>query len=173
MQDIVARLERLLEERVRALVMDRGGDLAFKAFSDGVLKLSIEGSPGATIPIRNNISNLIRHYVPEVRDVEFVAGVEAGKVPGSSLPDAVQKILDEQINPAVNAHGGYIRLIEVTGDTVFIRFEGGCQGCAMAQVTLCQGVEVMIKDQVQGVVAVVDLTDHDGGTNPYFKTRKT
>ena len=172
MQDIVARIKRLLEERVRPLVMDRGGDLVFKEFSDGVLKLSIEGSPGAAIPVRSNISRLIRHYIPEVRDVEIVSGEETENVP-ASLPDAVRQVLDNQVNAAVRAHGGLVRLVEVTRDTVFIRFEGGCQGCAMAHVTLCQGVEIMIKDQVPGVVAVVDLTDHESGTNPYFKTKKT
>ncbi|HEX9583161.1 MAG TPA: NifU family protein [Gammaproteobacteria bacterium] len=62
--------------------------------------------------------------------------------------------------------------MEVKDDTVYIRFEGGCQGCAMADVTLRQGVEVMIKEQVPEIVAVVDVTDHAGGTNPYFKTKK-
>ena len=42
----------------------------------------------------------------------------------------------------------------------------------MADVTLRQGVEVMIKEQVPDIVAIVDVTDHCSGTNPYFKTSK-
>jgi len=173
MPDIKVRLKHLLDERVRPMVMDRGGDLEFGDYSAGVLKLKILGSPGATIPIRNNISNLIRHYIAEVRDVEFVTGAGSIGATAQSLRDAVRQVVDEQINPSVAAHGGSVHLIEVTGDTVYIRFEGGCQGCAMAHVTLCQGVEVLIKDQVPGVIAVVDTTDHDRGTSPFFKTRKS
>lgn len=173
MEDLVTRLRRLLEERVGPLVMDRGGDLRFRDFSNGILELSVEGSPGATMPIRDNVTNLIRRYAPEVLDVRFVTGGGSGNVLAELLHDAVRRVVDEEINPAVAAHGGFVRLVEVTDDTVFIRFEGGCQGCAMAHVTLCQGVEVMLKEQVRGVVAVVDLTDHEGGSNPYFNTRKT
>jgi Fe-S cluster biogenesis protein NfuA len=173
MENVVARLKRTLDERVRPLLLDRGGDLKFMEFSDGILTLSVEGSPGAAMPIRGNVANLIMRYAPEVREVRLVAGRAGESAPAASLHDAVRRVVDEQINPAVAAHGGFVRLVEVAADTVFIRFEGGCQGCAMAHVTLCQGVEVMIKEQVRGVTAVVDVTDHEGGTQPYFKTRKT
>ena len=43
----------------------------------------------------------------------------------------------------------------------------------MADLTLRQGVEVMIKERVPGIVAVVDVTDHAAGRAPYFKTRKS
>ncbi len=62
--------------------------------------------------------------------------------------------------------------MEVEDGTAYIRFEGRCQGCAMAEVTLRQGVEVMIKEQVPEIVTVVDVTDHASGTNPYYKTKK-
>ena len=47
-------------------------------------------------------------------------------------------------------HGGHISLIDVKGDTAFIRLEGGCQGCGMADATLKQGAEVEIKSAVPG-----------------------
>ncbi len=93
-------------------------------------------------------------------------------MPGAVPAERVQHILDEQVNPAVGAHRGSVSLVEVKDDTAFIRFEGGCQGCAMADVTLRQGVEVMIKRQVPEIVAVVDATDHAAGTDPYFITKK-
>jgi Fe-S cluster biogenesis protein NfuA len=134
------------------------------------------GSPGASFPIKDHIANLIRHYVPEVTTVKLVAATATDRAPAGepvSSPAAnVQRILDERINPAVRDHGGAITLVEVKGDTAFLRLEGGCQGCAMAEVTLRQGVEVMIREQVPGIVTIVDTTDHAGGTNPYFKTRK-
>ena len=49
-----------------------------------------------------------------------------------------------------------------------IAFGGGCQGCGMADVTLKQGVEVMIKDKVPAITEVIDVTDHAAGTNPFY-----
>lgn len=175
--EVTARIKELLDEQIRPLLADRGGDLIFQNFTEGIVKLRIVGSPGASVPIKENIGNMIRHYVPEVVDVELVTtltdtdrALRGG--PSTSPSTSVQRVLDEQINPAVGDHGGFIRLIEVKDDIAYIQFEGGCQGCAMANVTLRQGVEVMIKEQIPEIVAIVDVTDHASGTNPYFKTKK-
>jgi len=80
----------------------------------------------------------------------------------------VQKILDEQINPAVASHGGMISLLDVMGNTVFIKMGGGCQGCGQANVTLKDGVVRAIQEQVPEVAEVLDSTDHAGGANPYY-----
>lgn len=85
---------------------------------------------------------------------------------------AVQRVLDEQINPAVAEHGGFVMLLDVKGDTAYIQLGGGCQGCGMANVTLKQGVEVMIKRGVPSIQNVVDTTDHASGTNPYYQPAK-
>ena len=175
--EVTARIKELLDEQIRPLLADRGGDLIFQNFTEGIVKLRIVGSPGASVPIKENIGNLIRHYVPEVVDVQLVTtltdtdrALRGG--PGTSLSTSVQRVLDEQINPAVGDHGGFIRLIEVKDDIAYIQFEDGCQGCALANVTLRQGVEVMIKEQIPEIVAIVDVTDHASGTNPYFETKK-
>ena len=140
--------------------------------ADGIVTLKIAGSPGATIPLAAVIANLFRHYLPEVAEVRFDPALDGTGASGATPAERVQHILDEQVNPAVSAHRGSVSLVEVKDDTAFIRFEGGCQGCAMADVTLRQGVEVMIKRQVAEIVAVVDATDHAAGTDPYFKTKK-
>ena len=44
---------------------------------------------------------------------------------------AVQKVLDEQVNPGVAGHGGHISLVDVADNTAYIRLEGGCQGCVV------------------------------------------
>ena len=72
----------------------------------------------------------------------------------------------------VAGHGGHISLVDVKADTVYIRLEGGCQGCGMADVTLKQGVEVEIKNAVPSIVAVLDVTDHADGSNPYYQPGK-
>jgi Fe/S biogenesis protein NfuA len=45
---------------------------------------------------------------------------------------------------------------------------GGCHGCSMSRMTMLQGVQTMLKEQVPGVEQVIDVTDHATGTNPYY-----
>ncbi|HMC81103.1 MAG TPA: NifU family protein, partial [Acidimicrobiia bacterium] len=84
----------------------------------------------------------------------------------------VLQVLDGQINPSIAAHGGHAELVAVEEGTAFLRLSGGCQGCGMASVTLSQGIEVVIKEQVPEVTRVVDVTDHASGENPYFEAAK-
>jgi Fe/S biogenesis protein NfuA len=85
------------------------------------------------------------------------------------LSQSVQQIIDTKINPGIASHRGYVTLLEVKGDTAFIQFGGGCQGCSMVDVTLKQGVEVTIRENVPEIMQVLDTTDHAEGTNPYFQ----
>ena len=57
-------------------------------------------------------------------------------------------------------------------DVAYVQLGGGCVGCGMADVTLKQGIEVMIKEAVPSITAVVDQTDHASGTNPYYQPSK-
>jgi cystathionine gamma-synthase len=169
--DLAERVERLLTEKIRPMLVERGGDVRVAGLAGGVLTLEPVGSPGAAIPIRAQITSMIRHYLPEVMEVRIAnEGSDVSQAP--PLQQQVQEVLDTWINPAVKAHGGAIRLETVDGGTVRIRFEGACQGCAMAEVTLRQGVEVLLREHVSGLTSIVDTTDHPAGRNPYFKTRK-
>ena len=85
---------------------------------------------------------------------------------------AIQQLLDEHINPQVASHGGHIDLVDVRDDTAYIRMGGGCQGCGMANVTLKQGVAKAIQAQITTITNVLDVTDHGGGTNPYYQPGK-
>ena len=84
------------------------------------------------------------------------------------LSKAVADIIASEVNPVVASHGGHVDLIGVDEGKAIIAFGGGCQGCGMVDVTLKQGVEVMIKDSVPGISEVVDATDHAAGTNPFY-----
>ncbi len=77
-----------------------------------------------------------------------------------------------KINPQVASHGGRISLVDVQDDTAYIRLEGGCQGCGMADVTLKQGVATEIQALVPTISKVLDVTDHAGGANPYYQPGK-
>ncbi len=84
----------------------------------------------------------------------------------------IQDIFDNAINPAIASHGGWVTLLGVEGTTAYVQLGGGCQGCGMADVTLKQGIESTILEEVEGIERVVDETDHDAGQNPYFQPSK-
>ena len=163
------KIRDIIDERIMPVVSRDGGEVVFVDYEDGDVILELKGSARSLI---GGIENMIRHFIPEVERV--VDHLDAIPKPGLDTPEgiAVKQVLDEQINPSVAMHGGHIALVDVQGDTVFIRLEGGCQGCGMADVTLKQGVEVAIKQAVPSINAVLDSTDHAGGENPYFQPGK-
>ena len=102
-------------------------------------------------------------------EIEVVnEGLGIGKLRGN-FEDRVRQVLDEQVNSMVASHGGVVSLSRIENGEVFLRFGGGCQGCGMVDVTLKQGVEVMMKESVPDIVAIHDATDHDSGSNPYYR----
>ena len=82
----------------------------------------------------------------------------------------VRDVLEHVINPSIAAHGGRADLVafDAEGGVAYLRLSGGCQGCAMSRMTLTQGIEVALRDEVPSVTRVVDVTDHAGGENPYY-----
>ena len=84
------------------------------------------------------------------------------------LSQRVAEVIDKNVNPAVASHGGHVDLVGVDEKKAIIAFGGGCQGCGMADVTLKQGVEVMIMDNVPEIVEVIDATDHAAGATPFY-----
>ncbi len=88
------------------------------------------------------------------------------------IKEQVQKILDEMINPAIAGHGGFVDLLDVKENLVYLRLGGGCQGCGMVNVTLKQGIEATLKEEIPQIAGVIDQTDHAGGNNPYYQPAK-
>ena len=84
------------------------------------------------------------------------------------LAARVQRVLDDEINPGVAAHGGRVSLVNVEDERVYIRFGGGCQGCGMVDVTLRDGVIGTLQRSVPEISEVLDTTDHGSGDNPYY-----
>jgi Fe/S biogenesis protein NfuA len=80
----------------------------------------------------------------------------------------VQQVIDDKISPSLAGHGGWVELLGVEGDAAIIQFGGGCQGCGMSQVTLKQGIESAILQDVPEIKRVLDDTDHASGDNPYY-----
>jgi len=92
--------------------------------------------------------------------------------PKGALAESVQKVLEEKVNPAIASHGGNIQLVAIEEGTAYLRFGGGCQGCGMVNVTLKQGVEKVLFEEVPELSKVMDVTDHASGTNPYYQPGK-
>ncbi len=96
-----------------------------------------------------------------------IPAVAPGDLSGDVARRVVQ-VLAQQVNPAIATHGGRAVLMAVEEGTAYLRLKGGCHGCAMAKVTLSQGIETAITQAVPEIKRVVDVTDHQTGTNPYF-----
>lgn len=87
----------------------------------------------------------------------------------SELSSGVQEVLEGRINPAIAAHGGHVELVKVDDGAVHIRMSGGCQGCGAANITLKNGIEKTLRSVFPEIKAVVDVSDHAAGKNPYYK----
>ncbi|MGH7160571.1 MAG: NifU family protein [Acetobacteraceae bacterium] len=168
-QELVDQVRELIETRLQPAVHDSGGDIEFRSFVGATVNLRLQGSAHAML---SKIEAMLRHYVPDIEKVQDV--MDAIPKPGLETPTgkAVREVLDSRINPAVAGHGGHISLIDVRGPRVFLRLEGGCQGCGMADVTLKQGVEAEIRRAAPEVQEVLDVTDHAAGSNPYYQPGK-
>jgi len=84
----------------------------------------------------------------------------------------VLDVIDNMINPAIAGHGGFVELIDIQDNRVYLAMGGGCQGCGAAEITVKSGIERLIKEEVPEVVEVLDTTDHASGTNPYYTAGK-
>ena len=101
------------------------------------------------------------------------------KAPNAKLPqisenatieDKINYVLYSEVNPGLAAHGGEVSLIEVLDQEIAIlQFGGGCQGCGMVDLTLKDGVEKTLLEQVDGLKSVRDVTDHSYRENAYYK----
>ena len=92
--------------------------------------------------------------------------------PEPEIRKKVQDLLDREINPALGMHGGWVELIDVKRNALYLRLGGGCQGCGAADVTLKQGIERSIRQMIPEVGEILDTTDHAAGRNPYYQPSK-
>lgn len=90
--------------------------------------------------------------------------------PDAPLEDRINYVLYNEINPGLAAHGGMVTLVEIVEDSVAVlEFGGGCQGCAAVDITLKNGVERALLEQVPDLTAIRDVTDHTVTENAYYQ----
>ncbi len=87
-----------------------------------------------------------------------------------SLALRVAAVLEQSVNPAIASHGGRADLVALDEEdgTAYLRLSGGCQGCAMSQMTLRQGIETALLEEVPELTKILDVTDHGSGENPFY-----
>lgn len=87
----------------------------------------------------------------------------------SPIEDRINYVLYNEVNPSLAAHGGEVSLVEVTEQRVAIlKFGGGCQGCSAVDITLKDGVEKTLMEQIPGLAGVTDQTDHSDRSQAYY-----
>ena len=148
--DLAVVIPEASVEPLRGAVLDREGDLE----TGGIIVRNPNSPQPAGSPLAGGAA------LPENADLT------------GDVAQRVMQVLDQHINPQIASHGGRAQLVAVEDDTAYLKLGGGCQGCGMASVTLSQGIEVAIKQMVPEITKVVDVTDHAGGTNPYFEASK-
>lgn len=172
--EIMAAVTAEIERNISPTIIARGGMVRALSVEQGVVRLEASGSPGAILPAMTQIETFLCTAVAGVSGIEVVwPGAEQIEPSANgALAQRVQTILDAEVNPAVAAHRGHVSLIDVTDGRVQLRLEGGCQGCNLAQVTMRQGIEPMLRARLADVVSVIDVTNHAEGGEPFYSPAK-
>ena len=113
-------------------------------------------------------------YHPDKFGGQLTIRAPNAKIPSlkedSSLEEKINYYLYSEINPSLASHGGEVSLIEVIDSSkAVLRFGGGCQGCGMVDLTLKNGVEKTLKDNIPEITEIVDSTDHSFKDNAFYK----
>ena len=129
--------------------------------------------------------NIEKRSIPFLKDAEVnfdndtFGGQLTIKAPNARLPnisadspveDRINYVIYNEINPMLESHGGEVSLVEFNNENeAVLQFGGGCQGCGMVDITLKDGIEKTLIEQIPEVKAVKDLTDHSIDDNAYYK----
>ncbi len=177
MSDLAAQVTAALARSVLPSVIARGGAIrVVGADADGVVTLEVTGSPGAALPLASRIEAAVRAAVPQVTAVRLVApGAGPSEAPtgaAADLAEAARRVLDAEVNPAIAAHRGHVTVTGADHGWIWIRLDGGCQGCSLAEVTIRQGIEPLLRARLPAMTGLTDTTDHEAGTDPFFSPEK-
>lgn len=158
----------------------QGSSLADALFAiSGITRIRVAGGH---ITLSKNIPTpwpeLAKYILPAIKEPLLselppisAAALEAAQSCGSNddIAGTIEHLLEHHINPALASHGGFVRLVNVENQNVFIEMGGGCQGCAASKMTMKNGVETAIREVCPQVGEIIDVTDHASGTNPYYR----
>ncbi len=136
------------------------GDLTMKVIVAGN---SIDLLSGATLDHTSSAGLVIRNpNKPLAPTIE-------GLIADDALSAEIDALVQAEVNPALAAHGGFVTYVGHDNEgTAYLTMGGGCHGCSMSRMTMMEGVQTMIVEQIPAVERVRDLTDHTSGENPYY-----
>lgn len=157
----------------------KGSPLIDKLFAiEGIQRVLVSGS---TITITKNIPAPWPHLAADISkaikeglsgETAAISSVVVDEIKNASMDgveEEIAELFENDINPALASHGGFVKLVKVEDRDVFVEMGGGCQGCASSKATLRYGVESAIRRVAPQVRNIVDATDHAAGVNPYYK----
>lgn len=128
-----------------------------------VPEANVELLQDATLDFTDSQGLVIRNpNRPQAPDVE-------GLTNDDELSARIETLVSSEVNPALAAHGGFVTYVGHDGDgTAYMTMGGGCHGCSMSKMTMLDGVQTMLSEQIPEVQRVKDLTDHSTGENPFY-----
>ena len=144
------RLVRSGDEQVDDVILGEGD---FRVYIDPESAPKLKGATIDFVPTFRGASFKITYPQPTWDD---------------PLAQKIQNLLSERVNPGVASHRGYVTLLGVEDRDVFLEMGGGCQGCTMSAATLRQGIEILLREEIPEIRKIVDRTDHEAGSNPYY-----
>ena len=125
---------------------------------------SIEHLHGATLDYSERQGLIIRN--PNKPPAPMIEGLTSD----DEMSATIEAIISTEINPSLAAHGGFVTYVGHDGEGIaYLTMGGGCHGCSMSKVTMLEGVQTTLVEQVEGLQKVRDVTDHAAGANPYYK----
>ena len=124
---------------------------------------SIELLDGATLDHSESAGLVIRNpNKPLAPTIE-------GLVRDDEMSALIETVITGEVNPALAAHGGFVTFVgHDEAGTAYLTMGGGCHGCSMSRMTMLEGVQTTLLEQVPGLERVRDLTDHASGENPFY-----
>jgi len=136
------------------------GELSMKVIVAGN---SIDLLNGATLDHTSSAGLVIRNpNKPLAPTIE-------GLITDDALSAEIDALVQVEVNPALAAHGGFVTYVGHDNEgTAYLTMGGGCHGCSMSRMTMMEGVQTMIVEQIPAIERVRDLTDHTSGENPYY-----
>ena len=84
--------------------------------------------------------------------------------------EKLQSFIDENVNPGLAMHGGFLTAQEfdIEQGILYVTLGGGCHGCSSAKQTMMYGVEHILKEEFPGIKFINDITDHAQGQSPFY-----
>lgn len=153
-------------------------DLSFDEYLTAAFTDEVRTHDGLKVIIPSRDQELLQGAILDHTDTQGLvirnpnrpaAPVIDGLTSDDDLSAEIRAMVDNEVNPALAVHGGFVSYVGHDGEgTAYLTMGGGCHGCSMSRLTMLDGVQTMLSEAIEGVERVKDLTDHTTGENPYY-----